>query len=167
MIINCNDIQDTEKLAKAFSGIINEEGAFITLKGEIGVGKTAFTRFLLKELGVSETVTSPTFVILNEYHGENHIPIYHFDLYRLEHTGIKTIKPELEEYSTGKNLTLVEWANFADSDLPKERLDIKISYKPNQINSRIFEINAFGNRAIEIYNKLKSEYEVVNASSCI
>ena len=167
MKIKCSNIEKTKELAGLFSKYVKDNGAFITLRGEIGAGKTAFTRFLLKEIGVKETVTSPTFVILNEYHSEDHISIYHFDLYRLEKTGLKTIMPEIEEYSSGNNLTLIEWADFGENELPKERLDILISYDKNSENSRIFEITPCGEKANNIYKKICLEYEEKHASACI
>lgn len=167
MKIKCNTIEETEKLAHVLSDCVKDDGAFITLRGNIGVGKTAFTRFLLRKIGVEETITSPTFVILNEYHSGNHIPVYHFDLYRLENTGVKTILCELEEYSSGRNLTLVEWADFAENELPKERLDVNIDYVKDKINSRLFTIAAYGEKAEKILKSLELKYGVENACTCI
>ena len=93
----CENINDTEALAKSFASIVKETGAFVCLLGDVGAGKTAFTKFVCKYLNVQEKVTSPSFVILNEYKS-GVIPIYHFDLYRLENEGVSTIINELEEY---------------------------------------------------------------------
>ena len=108
----CNTIEDTKTLAEKFAKLVSAQGAFVNLYGEIGAGKTAFARLVAEAIGVKEKVTSPSFVILNEYHSAI-IPIYHFDLYRLENVGIKTITDELREYSDGKKLTFVEWAEFS------------------------------------------------------
>ena len=167
MEIICKNIKDTENLAFTFSKYVKDEGAFITLRGEIGAGKTAFSRFLLKAIGVKQSITSPTFVILNEYHSDDHISAYHFDLYRLENSGLKTIMPEIEEYSSGNNLTLVEWADFGKEALPKERLDIMISCNKKNEESRVFEIKAYGQKAENILKNIEQEYEVKNAAPCI
>lgn len=127
MKIKCKNLSDTKKLAWAFAKNLPERGAFVSLYGDIGAGKTAFVRCILSELGVKQKVTSPSFVILNEYHGYK-MPIYHFDLYRLENEGVRTIEQELYEYSKNGILTFVEWADFGKNNLSYDRLNIKISY---------------------------------------
>ena len=108
----CKNLDDTEKLAKKFADLVQDCGCFVNLYGEIGAGKTAFVKLVAKALEVKEKVTSPSFVILNEYHSGK-IPVYHFDLYRLENEGVKTIVDELREYSQGEKITFVEWAEFS------------------------------------------------------
>ena len=129
---------ETKKLAEIFSENIKKNGAFVSLSGEIGAGKTAFARYLIKSLGVIENVTSPSFVILNEYKTK-YFPVYHFDLYRLEETGIGSIKEELREYSKENILTLVEWANFGEDELYVDKIEINIKYDiKNYSEERIF-----------------------------
>lgn len=82
----CKTLDDTKILAQNFAKLI-ENGCFISLYGEIGAGKTAFVKLVADALDVKEKVTSPSFVILNEYHTAR-IPIYHFDLYRLENLSL-------------------------------------------------------------------------------
>ena len=94
----CKTLDDTKELAQKFAHIIEDDGCFINLYGEIGAGKTAFVKEVASAIGITEKVTSPSFVILNEYHSAK-IPVYHFDLYRLENEGVKTIFDELREYS--------------------------------------------------------------------
>ena len=126
-VFNCCSLKETENLAEKFADVVKNAGAFVCLYGEVGAGKTAFTKFVCKYLGVKEKVTSPSFVILNEYKS-GVIPIYHFDLYRLENEGVSTIINELDEYSEGKILTFVEWAEFSNNALPFDRIEIKINY---------------------------------------
>ncbi len=149
----CSDISQTDKLAEKFSTVIKDKGAFVCLYGDIGAGKTAFSKCLCNHLNVKEKVTSPSFVILNEYHS-GLLPIYHFDLYRLETEGTKTILDELEEYSQGKILTLVEWAQFSDNQLPFDRIEIKIDYIDD--NTRVFNFFAFGEQNETILKELAS-----------
>ena len=132
--IKCVTLEDTNKLAIRFANIIKNEGCFVTLVGDIGAGKTAFVKLVAAALGIKEKVTSPSFVILNEYHSAS-IPVYHFDLYRLEHAGIKTICDELREYSTGEKITFVEWSEFSQGELPFERIEINVTY--NDDDSRL------------------------------
>ena len=137
----CSTLDHTKNLAYRFANIIKDHGCFINLYGEIGAGKTAFVKFVAEALGVKEKVTSPSFVILNEYHSAS-IPVYHFDLYRLENTGISTITDELREYSSGKKITFVEWAEVSQGELPFERIEINVSYDDD--DSRIYEFKSVG-----------------------
>ena len=136
----CNSLEDTKKLAQDFAGLI-ENGCFVNLYGEIGAGKTAFVKLVAEALGVTEKVTSPSFVILNEYHSAK-LPVYHFDLYRLENEGVKTIADELREYSEGKNITFVEWAEFSQNEIPFNHLRINVTY--NDDDARIYEFEPSG-----------------------
>ncbi len=150
----CKDIGDTEKLAQKFAAIVKDTGAFVCLFGEVGAGKTAFTKLVCKYLDVREKVTSPSFVILNEYK-TGVIPVYHFDLYRLENEGIHTIINELEEYSEGKILTLIEWAEFSQNALPFDRIEVQINYIDE--NKREFIFTPFETKSNEIVKRLEDE----------
>ena len=147
----CNSLQDTDKLAKQFANMIKDTGAFVCLLGDVGAGKTAFSKLVCKYLGVKEKVTSPSFVIINEYKS-GIIPVYHFDLYRLENEGVSTIINELEEYSEGKILTLVEWAEFSQNSLPFDRIELRIDYIDE--NSRRFTFEAYGQKSDDILKRL-------------
>ena len=115
--------------------------------------KTAFVKLVAEALGIKEKVTSPSFVILNEYHSSS-IPVYHFDLYRLEHAGIKTITDELREYSEGRKITFVEWAEFSQGELPFERIEINVTYADD--DSRIYEFKAVGDKYNRVIEGIKS-----------
>ena len=141
--IKCKTLADTKALAQKFAALVKESGCFVNLYGEIGAGKTAFVRLVAEALGVKEKVTSPSFVILNEYHSAQ-IPIYHFDLYRLENVGISTITDELREYSEGKKITFVEWAEFSQGELPFERIEINVTYDDD--DSRNYEFKSVGSK---------------------
>lgn len=163
MKIECKNLDDTKKLAASFAKNLPDEGCFVSLYGDIGAGKTAFVRFVLKELGVKDKVTSPSFVILNEYLNYR-IPIYHFDLYRLEKEGIKTITEELSDYSKRNILTFVEWADFGSDALSLDRLDIKILY-PDVLeygengDPRVFEFKPCGSENEVFVQKIIETYE--------
>lgn len=148
----CYSLEDTKKLAEKFAKL-TKGGAFINLFGEIGAGKTAFVRCVAQALDIKEKVTSPSFTILNEYHtGE--IPIYHFDLYRLEVVGVKSIVDELREYSTGKQLTFVEWAEFSQNEIPFDRIEINVTYDDE--DNRCFEFVAIGDKMLDVIEGLKN-----------
>ncbi len=148
----CKNLEDTKDLAKKFAKLVEEKGCFVNLYGEIGAGKTAFVKEVAKEIGIEEKVTSPTFVILNEYHGGK-LPMYHFDLYRLENEGVKTIMDELREYSEGKQLTFVEWAEFSQNEFPFNHIKINVTYEDN--DDRKYTFIGYGKDCIEIIKGLE------------
>ena len=136
--ITCKNLDDTAKLANVFAKHI-KDGVFACLFGEIGAGKTAFVKLLAKEMGITDKVTSPSFVILNEYKSGD-IPVYHFDLYRLEKEGVLSIISELYEYTSINALTFIEWYEFSDIKLPFNFLELNISYLDE--TSRIFNFKS-------------------------
>lgn len=140
MKIKTKSLSDTKLMAKHFAECINDEGLFVTLTGDIGAGKTQFIRYVLEELNVGDKVTSPSFVILNEYKCSK-FPVYHFDLYRLEEKGLKSIVSELREYSRYGVLTFIEWAEFAHNEIPSNALKINVEYDENDVDIRIFEFS--------------------------
>lgn len=154
MKIKVTSLNETKKLAQAFASLINEKGMFITLTGDIGAGKTQFIRYILECLNVKDKVTSPSFVILNEYKSSL-CPIYHFDLYRLEEKGLKSIVSELREYSKEGNLTFIEWAEFAHDEIPNDAFKINVYYDEDDVDIRWFEFieNNNNKRFIEELSK--------------
>ena len=93
----------------------------ICLDGDLGAGKTLFTKAFAASMEIEESVTSPTFTIIKEYEGE--LPLYHIDVYR---TDGEVDDLGLEEYFTKGGVTIIEWASMIKDILPEERLDIKI-----------------------------------------
>ena len=150
--IKSNSTDDTDKIAKTIAGSL-ENGILLCLYGDIGAGKTTLTKSIGKYLGVKEKITSPSFVILNEYHSGK-FDLYHFDLYRLEEEGVKTILDELREYSTdSKALTIVEWAQFSQEELLGDRLSLEIKYSQN--DERDFCFEAFGQEPEALLERIK------------
>lgn len=92
----------------------------ICLNGELGSGKTIFTKGIADALGIRETITSPTFTIIKEYNGE--LPLYHMDVYRLDGS-VEGVG--IEEYFNKGGVVIIEWADTIKDILPDERLDIK------------------------------------------
>ena len=94
----------------------------ICLEGDLGSGKTVFTKGFANSLGIEETITSPTFNIIKEY-TTGELPLYHMDVYRLDG---KVDDLGIEEYYTKKGITIIEWSDTITDYLPDKRLDIKI-----------------------------------------
>lgn len=151
----CKDLTETAHLTKMFAKHI-QNGVFVCLFGEIGAGKTAFVKLLAKDMGITDKVTSPSFVILNEYKTGNKVPFYHFDLYRLENTGVSSISDELREYSRDGIFTFVEWAEFSDEQFPFDRIDINVTY--NDDDSRNYEFTARGDKYLSVIEGLNNDF---------
>lgn len=117
----------------------------ICLNGELGSGKTVFTKGIANALGIKESITSPTFTIIKEYEGE--LPLYHMDVYRLngnvEGTGI-------EEYFTKGGVVVIEWADTIQDILPEERLDIKFKIVEGNENTRVLILKPHGQKYGEL-----------------
>lgn len=114
----------------------------ICLNGDLGSGKTVFTKGFAQALGIDE-ITSPTFTIIKEYDGE--LPLYHMDVYRLEDTNEEL---GIEEYFDRGGVTIIEWANMIKDILPEERLDIKI--KISGENTRTIILTPHGDKYVSI-----------------
>lgn len=122
MLYNSNSPKETENIAKAFAKTL-KGGEVICLNGDLGVGKTAFVQGLCKALGVLEPVSSPTYTIVNCYEGN--LPIYHFDVYRIEDPD-EMYEIGYEEYIYSDGITIIEWSEKIAEILPEKRYDIKI-----------------------------------------
>ncbi|MDD4608518.1 MAG: tRNA (adenosine(37)-N6)-threonylcarbamoyltransferase complex ATPase subunit type 1 TsaE [Bacilli bacterium] len=115
----------------------------ICLNGELGSGKTVFTKGFANALGVSEVVTSPTFTVIKEYKGE--LPLYHMDVYRLNGN---TEGIGIEEYFNKGGIVVIEWADTIKDILPKERIDIKIIFADE--NKRVLVLKPHGKKYEEL-----------------
>lgn len=143
-----NSAEETEELGKSLATLL-EPGNVLTLEGDLGAGKTTFTKGIAKGLGINRTVNSPTFTLVKEYEGR--IPLYHMDVYRLENSDEDI---GFDEYFNGKGITVIEWASIIEDYLPEDRLDIKIQY--NQEDSRVIEFLYTSPHYETIVEKLRS-----------
>ena len=110
----------------------------ICLNGDLGSGKTVFTKGFASAMAIEE-ITSPTFNIIKEYTGE--LPLYHMDVYR---TNGKIDNLGIEEYFDKGGVTIIEWAEMIEDYLPKERLDI--TFKITGENTRVLVITPYGEK---------------------
>ena len=118
----------------------------ICLMGDLGSGKTVFTKGFAQAMEISEEITSPTFNIIKEY-TSGEMPLYHMDVYRLDgNVGDLGI----EEYYTKKGITIIEWADMISDYLPNNRLDIKIKSSEEDEDKRIITITPYGRKYEEL-----------------
>ena len=133
--LNLFSEEDTETLAKTIAKQMTI-GNVLALYGELGAGKTFFTQLLCKALGVQESVTSPSYVLMNEYEGI--VSIAHLDLYRLNS------EDEVLELGLGDlfedRLTIIEWPEIAERVLPSNTIkvffELKNDYRKVRIESK-------------------------------
>ena len=117
-------------------------GAVVACRGDLGVGKTAFTRGLARGLECRERVTSPTFTIVNEYEG-GRLPLFHFDLYRLE--GAEDLFDiGWDDYLDRGGVCAVEWSERVEEALPEEAVTVAIARHPERVEWRIITIEGVG-----------------------
>ena len=133
---------DTVELAQNFESE-KFPNMIICLDGELGSGKTVFTKGIASALGIKDTITSPTFTIIKEYDGE--LPLYHMDVYRLDG---KTDGIGIDEYFTKGGVVVIEWAQTINDILPDERLDIK--FKIIDENKRLLILIPHGRKYEEL-----------------
>jgi tRNA threonylcarbamoyladenosine biosynthesis protein TsaE len=118
-------------------------GDVVTLKGDLGAGKTAFARALINVLaGREEEVPSPTFTLVQTY-DLPHISVWHFDLYRLDEDRRDILELGWDE-ARAQGLALVEWPDRLGSLLPKDRLEVEIMFQQDSDESRLVQFTPFG-----------------------
>lgn len=143
--VRVTSLEETNQLAEKIASKLSVP-ALITLSGDLGAGKTTFTKGLAKALGINATITSPTFTILKSY--EETVTLHHIDAYRLE-----GIVQDLgfEEIFDEDAICVVEWFDYIEYALPKERLQISISLDGDD---RIFKLEAVGDRYAALLEEL-------------
>jgi tRNA threonylcarbamoyladenosine biosynthesis protein TsaE len=116
-------MEETRELGRQM-GTAAGPGDVLTLSGDLGVGKTVFTKGFALGIGVTEAVSSPTFTIVQEYHS-GRLPLYHFDVYRI---GDPEEMDEVgfDDYVYGDGVSLIEWAELIEEILPEKRTRIMI-----------------------------------------
>lgn len=126
--------KSTEELGSRIAGVLKGK-EMIAMFGDLGAGKTAFTRGLCEGLGIDEGVSSPTFAIVNAYSGR--YPVYHFDMYRIKDVDDLFATGFYDYIGTG--ITIIEWSENIESELEPDCIRIRIT-KTDDENERIFEI---------------------------
>ena len=134
IIENKNSVKSA---AKEFVKLMGDDKIF-AFHGAMGAGKTTFIKAVCEELGVKETITSPTFAIINEYKDREGSSIYHFDFYRINKLE-EVFDFGYEDYFYSGNLCFIEWPEMVNSILPENSVIVSIEEQENGI--RILELN--------------------------
>ena len=141
MVFLSNSASDTEKIGKELAEELDRNGvrrAFIAMRGEMGVGKTAFTRGFASYFGFS-AVRSPTYAIVNEYKNEK-VNIFHFDMYRIE--GDEDLYSiGFDDYIERVGYIIAEWSENIEDFIPEDAIFVTISRTQNNPDERQIAIS--------------------------
>lgn len=156
--IQAHNEAETKNIAAKLATLL-VPGDLILLEGDLGAGKTTFTKGLAVGLGIKRVIKSPTYTIIREYL-DGRLPLYHMDVYRLEETGGTDLG--LEEYFEGDGVSVVEWAKFIPEDLPTEYLQIKLQPIGEDLAEREITFTATSPHYAELihrFNEISAEKE--------
>lgn len=132
--------EETQSLAGALAAQVRPAD-LVMLVGEIGAGKTTFTKGFGRALGIDEPITSPTFVLLRSYEGS--MVLHHVDIYRLEHLQ-EVIDLGLMELLDEGGVALVEWGDLAEPVLPRDYLEVRLAVEGEDSEARRIEVRGVG-----------------------
>jgi tRNA threonylcarbamoyladenosine biosynthesis protein TsaE len=124
MAITSHNVYDTQRIAFQL-GAAAQPGLVLALWGGLGAGKTAFTHGLAQGLGLRDPVSSPTFALIHEYGQGGRLPLYHFDLYRIQDP-LELEELGVEDYWYGQGVSVLEWPGCAGEYLPERRVDVTL-----------------------------------------
>ncbi|MGY3779107.1 tRNA (adenosine(37)-N6)-threonylcarbamoyltransferase complex ATPase subunit type 1 TsaE [Isobaculum melis] len=145
--------EETKQIALKLAALV-EPGDVILLEGNLGAGKTTFSKGLALGLGIQKTIKSPTFTIIKEYH-QGRLPFYHMDVYRLEDSGADDLG--LEEYFEGDGFSVVEWAHLVAKNLPQTYLEITLNVETNDVEGRKIHFKAVGTHYEQLLTVLEKQ----------
>ncbi len=120
--ITINGIEDYPQAAREFVKLL-DKGRIFAFYGKMGSGKTTFIKSICEELGVEDSINSPTFAIVNEYEDRNQNTIYHFDFYRIKSIE-EVYNMGYEEYFYGDAICFMEWPELIEELLPEETVKV-------------------------------------------
>jgi len=150
VMIHTASPEETLRLGHILAALL-KAGDVVCLSGDLGAGKTLLTKGIAAGLGAAEDVTSPTFTILQVY--EAKMPIYHFDLYRLEHAD-ELMDIGFDEFVFGSGIAIIEWADKFSRYMPEQYLRIEITHGTDP-ETRIIQIQPQGTRYESLVEELK------------
>jgi tRNA threonylcarbamoyladenosine biosynthesis protein TsaE len=120
--LKINSLEDINSVAAEFIKLVGDKRIF-AMHGAMGVGKTTFVKAICEEMGVQDTINSPTFAIVNEYHTAKENIIYHFDFYRIDDVQ-EAYDFGYEDYFYSDAMCFIEWPEKIDSILPNDTVEV-------------------------------------------
>lgn len=154
MEIETASAEHTQRLGAALGRLLRAD-AIVTLAGDLGAGKTTFVQGLGMGLGVTATITSPTFVLINRYRTADGRRLEHADCYRLANAPLEMWDAGLSDLFLSDDVVVVEWADRIPGLLPPEHLEITIDHGDG--DRRRFTLKAHGPRYAEILRQLQAD----------
>lgn len=151
MNIVVDSVDDMQDLGRKIGGVLIG-GEVIELVGDVGAGKTTFTRGLALGLGITEDVQSPTFTISRVYEAHDDLELRHYDFYRLGEAGIM-LGELAEAFELPKSIVVVEWSGVVEDVLPADR--IRMTITSTSETSRSVVMQAFGPKSKKILDLLR------------
>lgn len=145
--------QNTAEIARILGSLL-KGGEVIALNGELGAGKTAFTKGIALGLDIKEYITSPTFALVNEYSGR--LPLYHFDVYRINDED-ELIEIGFEDYIFSDGVSVVEWSSLVPNIMPADKISVFIEKVPEDNDKRCISIEFGGEYNISLEKKFTGE----------
>ncbi|MBR0544697.1 MAG: tRNA (adenosine(37)-N6)-threonylcarbamoyltransferase complex ATPase subunit type 1 TsaE [Treponema sp.] len=134
MTLKTNTAEETIELGRKIGRLLTK-GDVIAMQGTLAAGKTTITKGIAESLGVTDTITSPTFCLISEYSGK--MPLYHMDVYRLD-GGEDFINLGTDDMIYGEGVSIIEWSEKIMDELPKKTIILKL--EPQEDGSRIITI---------------------------
>lgn len=135
--------QETIALGEKIGRLL-KKGDIIAMQGTLAAGKTTITKGIARALEITDTITSPTFCLISEYYGR--MPLYHFDVYRLEGTE-DFINLGADDMLYGDGVSIIEWSEKIMNELPSRTIILRLT--PQEDGSRIIEIENWNNGEIK------------------
>ena len=132
--LKTNTAEETIELGRKIGRLLTK-GDVIAVQGTLAAGKTTITKGIAESLGVTDTITSPTFCLISEYSGK--MPLYHMDVYRLD-GGEDFINLGTDDMIYGDGVSIIEWSEKIMDELPKKTIILKL--EPQEDGSRIITI---------------------------
>lgn len=143
----------TQQVGKQLGQLVQPSDV-ILLQGDLGAGKTTFTKGLASGLGIQQYVKSPTFTLIREY-SSGRLPLYHMDVYRLENGGGDELG--LEEYFAGDGVSVVEWPQFIQAEWPETYLEITFTKAAADQQARELTFKPQGKRYVKLVTQLQAK----------
>ncbi len=130
-------LEATQELGQRLAGLL-QAGDVLALSGDLGTGKTAFTQGLARGLGITRRVTSPTFILVNQYPTPHGFTLQHVDCYRLANAPLEMWDVGLDDMLAGDDVVVIEWAERIPALLPADYLEIAFTYVDDTRRSLCF-----------------------------